>query len=170
VISSETRETIRRLYGYCCGYCSVHEHEAGSELETDHFQPRAAGGSDELENLVYCCPACNKLKADFWSASDPLTNPRRLLHPQRDRLREHLMEDENGQLVALSETGAFHIGRLRLNRPPLLALRQRRHLGERTQQELAVTLADHERLRQRITELSEALKEALAQLDRLQGE
>ena len=118
----ERREAVRRLYDGRCGYCGVREAEAGSELEIDHFQPRAADGSDDPDNLVNCCPTCNRLKGDFWPANNPLTTPQRLLHPKRDDLSQHLGETSDGQVVALTATGAFHLERLRLNRPPLVAL------------------------------------------------
>lgn len=59
------RAAIRKAYGYRCGYCGVHEHDVGGELEVDHYQPRAAGGSDELDNLVYRCPTCNRFKGSY---------------------------------------------------------------------------------------------------------
>lgn len=62
----EPREAIRRAYDYRCGHCGVHEEDTGSELQIDHFQPRSAGGGDDLDNLVYRCPTCNRLKGDFW--------------------------------------------------------------------------------------------------------
>ena len=120
------RAAVRAAYDGRCGYCTVHEPEAGTELEIDHFQPRSAGGSDDPDNLVYCRTACNRLKGDFWPATDPLTTTRRLLHPKRDTLTEHLREKTDGRIVALTATGAFHLDRLRLNRPPLLALRRAR--------------------------------------------
>jgi hypothetical protein len=48
------RDTVRLRYGLRCGYCGVHEDEVGALLTVDHFQPRAQGGTDVLDNLVYC--------------------------------------------------------------------------------------------------------------------
>lgn len=56
------RERIRREYRYQCGYCGVHENDAGSELEIDHHRPLAHDGTDEDTNLVYACPSCNRSK------------------------------------------------------------------------------------------------------------
>ena len=47
----ERRAVVRSLYGERCGYCSVHETEAGATLEIDHFQPRSVDGGDDLDNL-----------------------------------------------------------------------------------------------------------------------
>ena len=81
----ETRAIVRHRYQHRCGYCGVHEEEAGSLLEIDHFQPCSADGGEEVENLVYCCPTCNRRKGDFWPSSSS-SGTHRLLHPQRDDL------------------------------------------------------------------------------------
>ena len=120
----ERRQRLRESFGYGCGYCGVHEHECGGSLEVDHYQPRSQGGTDAQENLVYCCSSCNRLKEGFWNP-DP-KSPRRVLHPQRDDVALHVAQGKDGRLRPLTETGAFHIRRLRLNRPPLVALRLRR--------------------------------------------
>lgn len=121
MITHEVRDEVRRLYHYRCGYCGVSEAAIGNELEIDHYQPKSAGGGDELENLVYCCTACNRRKGSFWPEFTGAA--KRLLHPQRDDFAVHLREEENGWLTALTETGEFHIERLELNRSPLIALR-----------------------------------------------
>jgi 5-methylcytosine-specific restriction endonuclease McrA len=61
----EERKTLRQRFHFRCGYCGVHERDAGAELTTDHFQPRSKGGPHELENWVYCCHACNEFKGDY---------------------------------------------------------------------------------------------------------
>jgi hypothetical protein len=161
------RAAVRQAYAGRCGYCTVHESEAGAELEIDHFRPRSAGGSDDLDNLVYCCTACNRLKGDFWPGTDPLTTTRRLLHPKHDDLTEHLREEPDGHIMALSETGAFHLDRLRLNRPPLVALRGTRRDVAHLRQTLAAAQAEQAQLRERITTLERNLEDVLAQIARL---
>ncbi len=170
MVEQQRREAVRRAYDYRCGYCGVHEEEAGAELAADHFHPRSAGGSDDLDNLMYCCPTCNRLKGDFWPQENPFTTPYRLLHPQRDDLVVHVREEENGQLVALTETGAFHTARLRLNRPPLVALRRARSERVRLHRDLTMAQEEQERLRQRITGLEKELGEILGVLGRLLSE
>ena len=111
----ERREAVRRAYGYRCGYCGVHEEEAGSKLEIDHFRPRSAGGGDELDNLVYCIE---------W---------------------------------------------LRLNRPPLVALRRTRREVASLRRDLAAAREEQARLQERIRFLERELENVLEQLLRLLG-
>ena len=55
-------DLIRQRYAYACGYCGVSETSAGGILTIDHFRPLAAGGDDDLDNLVYACTRCNQYK------------------------------------------------------------------------------------------------------------
>ncbi|MCX7925031.1 MAG: HNH endonuclease [Fimbriimonadales bacterium] len=119
-------QRVRERFSYRCGYCGVAEHEVGALLEIDHYRPLSAGGGEEFENLIYCCPACNRFKHDYWSEDES----RRLLHPLLDDLSLHLQELEDGQLAALTPRGALHIELLHLNRASLVKLRQIRRANQ----------------------------------------
>jgi hypothetical protein len=153
----EERETLRRRFQLRCGYCGVSERDVGAELTVDHFQPRSRGGLDEPENWVYCCHACNEFKGDFWQPG----SPQRILHPLREEMAAHLIEQEDGTLRALSKTGTFHIERLHLNRPPLVAYRQERRLLEAARQAQA-------RLLERLQQLEEQVQTLTAYLEQLE--
>ena len=142
MIRPEQRAALRRLYNFRCGYCDVSEVDSGAELTIDHFQPRSQGGTDAVGNLVYCCHACNEYKGNYYQpeASE------RILHPLRDNLPEHILEQEDGTLCALTPTGAFHIAQLHLNRPALMAHRLVERQLQLARQELLA-------LRQRLAEL-----------------
>ena len=159
----ETREAVRRTYDYRCGYCGVHENEAGSGLEIDHFQPRSIGGSDELANLVYCCSTCNKHKGDYWPTGEEYS----LLHPQRDEMTSHLRLESDGRMTALTKRGIFHLERLRLNRPPLVALRRARLENDRLRQELSDLRLVQERMREQLIARDKEIESILAQLAQL---
>ena len=149
------RDILRRRFAFACGYCGVSETDVGAELTIDHFHPRSLGGSDEADNLVLCCHACNEFKGSFWS-----TNPdslQRLLHPERDELSHHISAIEDGTLRGLTQTGQFHISRLHLNRPALIALRQRRRETEANQRELAHALERLDQLEAQIQKLIEQI-------------
>ncbi|MCI0487047.1 MAG: HNH endonuclease [Blastocatellia bacterium] len=164
---SKRRKAIRRAYNYCCGYCGVKEEDAGSELEIDHFRPRSAGGGDEPDNLVYCCPTCNRIKGDFWPTDEQLALSHRLLHPRNDDSTAHLRQEENGRLTALTEIGAFHLTRLRLNRPPLVALRRTRRENLLIRQNLEYTRNENAQLREQMALVGREIKRVLDWLSRL---
>ncbi len=78
-ISEGLRDQVRDRAKFACEYCGVTEADTGGPLTVDHFRPRTSGGTDELDNLLYCCFRCNLYKADYWPAQPtdpPLWNPR----------------------------------------------------------------------------------------------
>ena len=121
---NETRQLVRQRFNFCCGYCGVREVDVGAELTVDHFQPRARGGSNEVSNLVYCCHACNEFKSNYWQTEPDL----RILHPLHDDLAVHFVEQAEGLLVALTDTGQVTIEVLHLNRKELISHRNARRL------------------------------------------
>ena len=119
---------VREAYESRCGYCGVHENDAGGEFTVDHFTPTSAGGEDGGDNLVYCCFRCHLFKADFHATKSDIEAARVLLHPKRDDEKQHIRVNEStGHFEPLSTTGQFHIALLRLNRPALVAYRRRRY-------------------------------------------
>jgi hypothetical protein len=109
----------------------IRETDAGARLTADHYHPRVRGGTDDPENLVYACHACNGYKGDHWQPD----SEERILHPLRDNLGEHYREAEDYRLLPLTVTGTFHITRLRLNRAELVFQRARRQQARRNHQE-----------------------------------
>jgi hypothetical protein len=123
-LRKKDREYLRQLYVFRYGYCGISETEMGAELTNDHFQPTSQGGSDARENIVYCCHPCNEFKSDHWQPD----SEERILHPLNDDLTPHWQEEASGLLVPKTATGQFHIEKLHLNRPQLVAHRMERHL------------------------------------------
>jgi hypothetical protein len=155
----DERNALRGRFRFRCAYCGVRERDAGAQLTVDHFQPRSQGRADEPENWVYCCHACNEFKGDYWQPD----SVRRILHPLRDDLGSHLIEEADGTLRALTETGGFHIERLHLNHGPLVDYRPQRR--RRDTLRLALT-----RQLERLKEPQDAVRETIAELNELQRE
>ena len=59
-------------YDFRCGYRGVSETNIGAEMTLDHFHPRVLGGENRLDNLIYCCHACNEFKGDYWQTEAEL--------------------------------------------------------------------------------------------------
>jgi hypothetical protein len=146
-VSAVSRAASRTAYGGRCGYCGVSEIAMGGELEIDHFHPVSAGGSDDDENLVYACTACNRFKGDYAPAPGA-PETLRLLHPKRDNLEIHIVETAQGRLSGLTERGWFHIQRLHLNRSQLVETRGLRRMERTLRDELAQAQEAQDRLRQ----------------------
>jgi hypothetical protein len=147
---ADEREALRARFVFRCGYCGISESDAGAQLTVDHFQPTSHGGGDEADNWVYCCHACNEFKGDYWQPD----SPSRILHPLRDNVDEHFAARDDGTLEALSETGAFHIWKLHLNRPGLVAHRREHRLVEFARQTQAELLHRLDQLEQQVRDLS----------------
>jgi hypothetical protein len=128
-ITAAMRLAVRRRAGYACEYCGVTETDAGGELTIDHVQPKAHGGTDHFDNLVYCCSRCNLYKAAYYpsQSSDPS-----LWNPRDDLAALHFLPLADGTLHPKTAIGSFSIRRLRLNRPQLVAYRL--HRRERAEQ------------------------------------
>lgn len=155
----DERERLRERYQFRCGYCGVNERDVGAELTVDHFQPRSPGGAHEAGNWVYCCHACNEFKGGVWAPE----SEQRVLHPVRDDPARHFIEQDDGTLVALTETGSFQIDRLRLNRNPLVAYRREHARFKDARQLQARPVA-------RVEEIEREVQNLIALLESLEGD
>ena len=164
-VTAEKREAVRVDYNFCCGYCGISEISVGNKLDIDHYQPVKFDGTDELDNLVYVCPGCNRFKGDYWPQEN---NPDsyNLLHPNEDK-SAHITLTSNGRLAGVTPRGRFHIRRLHLNRPQLVAWRQlQQHEVELNEIINQAEIIQHQ-LRERIRALEQEvaeLQEIIAQL------
>lgn len=122
-VSQVQRDQVRRRAGYACEFCGVTETDAAGQLTIDHFQPRSKGGDDSLDNLLYSCVRCNLYKQGYWPDDDDAPT---LWNPRRELAARHFLELDDGQLLPLTAVGEFTLKRLRLNRAPLVAYRQRK--------------------------------------------
>lgn len=61
-LSVRVRMEVLKRDRFTCAYCG--NHPPNVLLEVDHIIPRAAGGSDDPENLVTACQDCNRGKSD----------------------------------------------------------------------------------------------------------
>jgi len=125
-INPGVREQVRHRAKFACEFCGASEVDSGGELTIDHFKPKAKGGDDSLDNLVYCCICCNQYKHDHWPENP---NASSLWNPRYEPASKHFVELPTGMLRPLTETGAFTLRWLRLNRQPLIdhRLQKRRH-------------------------------------------
>lgn len=60
-VSKKRRFEVFKRDGFICQYCGRSQPDV--VLEVDHKQPKAAGGTDEMSNLVTSCYDCNRGKS-----------------------------------------------------------------------------------------------------------
>ena len=92
---------------------------------------------------------------------------KRLLHPQHDDVHLHLQPDSDGFLTGLTKTGKFHLQRLRLNRPPLVALRRARIANTSLREELSQTQATQKQLAEYLQKLDGEIDRIYQEITRL---
>lgn len=83
-VANDRHKLIHRLlrkYGPACVYCLEPLSEANATV--DHYVPRAAGGSNHIDNLRPACFPCNNWKADR------VPNPDGSIPPKKIRIRVH---------------------------------------------------------------------------------
>lgn len=120
IINKALRDQIRQRAAFACEYCGVSESDTGGLLTLDHFQPQSKGGSDQPENLIYCCNRCNSYKHNYFPSSNKEPS---LWNPTQSDKDLHFFELDNGQLKALTPIGKVTIDLLRLNRDSLIQYR-----------------------------------------------
>ena len=158
------RQQVRECAVFACDYCGVNDADVGGEQTVDHFRPQSKGGTDDLANLVYCCPRRNSYKMDYWpETSEDL----HLWNPRFEPATSHFFELEDGSLLPLTETGLFSIRRLRLNRPPLIAYRLRKR-QQAEQERLLILYRDLTALNEQLLVQQRILVEEQQQLLREQ--
>ena len=89
-ISRKLREKIIQAAQNCCGYCRTPQDLVPIPFEIEHILPKAAGGTDDEENLWLACGVCNSFKHAKTHAIDPQTKVRTaLLNPRKQVWTEH---------------------------------------------------------------------------------
>ena len=75
-VSLAVRARVIEQAGHRCGYCRAHQQHIYETLQIEHIEPRARGGSDDIENLWLACSLCNRHKSDKTRGYDPETGRR----------------------------------------------------------------------------------------------
>jgi hypothetical protein len=117
------REVAARA-GDRCEYCRMHQALQGATFHVEHTVPGSRGGSSDLANLAWACPACNLHKSDRVEAVDPESGAMvPLFNPRRDKWSDHFRW-EGYQVVGLTPVGRTAVFAFHLNHPRRLMIRK----------------------------------------------
>lgn len=127
------RQTVLERASHRCEYCQSQMRYATQRFSIEHIQPKAKGGTDDLENLALSCQGCNNHKFTRTEARDAVTGllaP--LYHPREHGWLEHFAwSDDFALVIGLTPTGRATVDALQLNRDGVVNLRRALHaLGE----------------------------------------
>lgn len=109
-----------------CIYCTINENQWGGidHYHIEHYRPKSIPRFKHLENdicnLFYACPVCNRFKSDDWPAEPDLNV---ISYPDPSITNYDSIFDFNQAtytLVGLYTSSKYMIERLYLNRPQLI--------------------------------------------------
>lgn len=125
-ISRKLREKIIRAADNSCGYCKTSQDLVPITFEIEHILPKAAGGTDEEENLWLACGACNSYKHAKTHAIDPNTNRKvRLFNPRRQNWNKHfLFNSDTSEIIGKTASGRATVLALKLNNERSVKMRK----------------------------------------------
>ena len=105
-LPSDTRELVQRRADAACEYCRLPQDASILPHQIDHIIGRQHRGSDDADNLCFCCIRCNLKKGPNIASVDPETNlivP--LYHPRRQPWREQFSALADGTIHGLTAEG-----------------------------------------------------------------
>ena len=124
---NDWKEQIAEECFHQCVYCSIHESPWGGidHYHIDHFRPKSKPKFKHLENdicnLFYSCPICNRFKSDDWPGEP--TNLDVICYPDPSKIDYSTifnLNQENYSISSSYKSGCYLIHRLFLNRPQLI--------------------------------------------------
>ena len=96
-------------------------------LEIEHLHPKAAGGTDEEENLWLACRVCNKFKK--LKDGDSISKTKKKgenFNPRLQVWREHFdFNNERTKIIGVTDCGRATVRALKLNNELAVSVRKR---------------------------------------------
>jgi 5-methylcytosine-specific restriction endonuclease McrA len=138
------KEQIAEECYHQCVYCAINEQHWGGidHYHIDHFRPKSIEKFKSLENdicnLFYACPVCNRFKSDSWPA-DPDLNVPSFPDPSVTDYSTIFETDSDALLISRYVAARYLIEKLYLNRPQLIYER-RESLLRKTQSEISTAV------------------------------
>lgn len=110
-----------------CVYCSIHEEQFGGidHYHIDHYRPKSIPRFESLRNdimnLFYACPICNRFKQDDWPGEPTSLDIASYPNPsQTDYASIFEVNDTSYLLSGKYVASTYLVERLYLNRPQLV--------------------------------------------------
>ncbi|MCK5677581.1 MAG: HNH endonuclease [Flavobacteriaceae bacterium] len=135
---SDWKEQIAEECYYQCIYCSIHETQFGGidHYHIEHYKPKSIERFKELENditnLFYSCPICNRFKSNDWpNDADDLSVPCYPDPSEHDYSELFNIDSKTYKVSGLHVSTTYMTERLFLNRVQLIYERREYILKQR---------------------------------------
>lgn len=135
---SDWKEQIAEECFFQCIYCAINEAQFGGidHYHIEHYKPKSIDRFKTLENdimnLFYACPICNRFKSNDWPNDandlDLVCYPDPSIHNYEDLFE---VDDETFQILGVYVSTKYMTTRLYLNRPQLIYERREAFLKEK---------------------------------------
>ena len=120
---SDWKEQIASECYNQCVYCSIHEAQFGGidHYHIDHFKPKSKFPEhiEDIHNLFYACPICNRFKSDDWPA-EPDLNATSYIDPSKINYKDLFEVSDTYEIVGKYVASKYIAIRLYLNRAQLI--------------------------------------------------
>jgi hypothetical protein len=88
--ATSLREAVRLRANERCEYCRRPDSSSALRFAIDHIMARQHGGTDQMENLAWACPSCNRRKGPNVAGIDPESGRVvALYNPRMDKWTDH---------------------------------------------------------------------------------
>lgn len=120
------RQVLRYDFIHSCAYCTMTEAEATAiRFTIDHYEPQVSRPdlANAYDNLMYACDSCNMRKGVRSPPAEARAAGHRFFRPDEDHREDHFKLSDL-RVEAVSNTGAYSIDALDLNRLNLQKIRK----------------------------------------------
>ena len=115
-----------------CEYCRIDDDDfaAATVFQEEHIVPQVSfdlsdDARDDLDNLAWSCPVCNRRKWNYTDGYDAETQQTsRLFDPRSDSWETHFSALPSGFIVGTTAVGRATEDRLRFNEPKRITNRE----------------------------------------------
>ncbi len=135
---SDWKEQIAEECYFQCVYCSIHESQFGGidHYHIEHYKPKSIPEFKILENdilnLFYACPICNRFKSKDWPNNEDDLNIICYPDPSKHNYLDLFSIDlDTYKLIGRYISSCYLTERLFLNRPQLIYERREQILKDR---------------------------------------
>jgi HNH endonuclease len=115
-IPIKLRKLVAERANHACEYCRLPQGASFFVFQIEHILSKKHGGTNDIQNLAYSCPICNRNKGT--DLGTLVGNPpilTRFFHPRNDIWEKHFTIDTSGEIIANTEIAKATIKGLDLN-------------------------------------------------------